>query len=84
MHKINKTLETLKFHDMNPSKIDKIEDIIEIVGTTLSSIKTKKVETQTKKESKFVYVSKVPCGHPGLYARRGQLCIRSCSHDQFA
>src|SRR3954462_10837398 len=60
MHKINKTLETLKSHDMNPFRIDKIEDIIETLGTTLSSTKTKKVETPTKKESKSVYVPKVP------------------------
>ncbi|KAE8782949.1 proline-rich receptor-like protein kinase PERK13 [Hordeum vulgare] len=42
MHKIYKTLETLKSHDVDPSRIDKIEDIIETLGTTLSSIKTKR------------------------------------------
>src|SRR3954471_1427231 len=40
MHKIDNTLETLKSHNMDPSRIDKIEDIIETLGTTLSSIKT--------------------------------------------
>jgi hypothetical protein len=60
MHKIYKTLETLKSHDMDPSRIDKIEDIIETLGTTLSSIKTKKVETPANKEPKFIYVPKVP------------------------
>src|SRR4051812_28256790 len=60
MHKIYTILETLKSHDLDPSKIDKIEDIIETLGTTLSSIKTKKVETPSKKEPKFVYVPKVP------------------------
>ena len=28
MHKIYKTLETLKSHDMDPSRIDKIKEII--------------------------------------------------------
>src|SRR4051812_26973245 len=60
MHKVFKTLETLKSHDMDPSRIDKIEEIIDTLGTTLSSIKTKKVETPAKKEPKFVYVPKVP------------------------
>src|SRR3954469_21022479 len=60
MHKIYKTLETLKSHDMDPSRIDKIEEIIDTLGITLSSIKTKKVETPAKKEPKFVYVPKVP------------------------
>src|SRR3954465_506603 len=60
MHKIYKTLETLKSHDMDPSRIDKIDEIIDTLGTTFSSIKTKKVETPAKKEPKFVYVPKVP------------------------
>src|SRR4051812_41441599 len=60
MHKIHNTLETLKSHDMDPSRIDKIEEIIDTLGTTFSSIKTKKVETSAKKEPKFVYVPKVP------------------------
>ena len=60
MHRIYKTLETLKSHDMDPSRIDKIEDSIETLGTTLSSIKTKKVETPANKEPKFIYVPKVP------------------------
>ena len=50
MHKIYKTLETLKSHDMDPSRIDKIEEIIDTSGTTFSSIKTKKVETPAKKD----------------------------------
>ena len=45
INKINKTLETLKSKDDDPSRIDKIEEIIDALGTTLSSIKTKKVET---------------------------------------
>ena len=44
---------------MDPSRIDKIEEIIETVGTTFSSIKTKKVETPAKKEPKLLYVPKV-------------------------
>src|ERR1043165_6910808 len=58
--KVNKTSETFKSKDDDPSRIDKIEEIIDALGTTLSSIKTKKVETPTKKEPKFVYVPKVP------------------------
>src|SRR4051812_25160042 len=60
MHKIYKTFQTLKSHDMDPSRIDKIEEIIDTLGTTFSSIKTKKVETPARKEPKFVYVPKVP------------------------
>ena len=45
---------------MDPSRIDKIEEIIDTLGTTFSSIKTKKVETPQKKEPKFFYVPKVP------------------------
>ena len=56
MHKIIKTLETIKSHDLDPSRIDKIEEIIDTLGTTFSSIKTKKVETPAK----FSYVPKVP------------------------
>ena len=45
---------------MDPSRIDKIEDIIETLGTTLSSIKAKKVETPASKGPKFVNIPKVP------------------------
>src|SRR4051794_18425319 len=58
--KVSKTLETLKSKDDDPSRIDKIEEIIDALGTTLSSIKTKKVETPTKKEPNFIYVHKLP------------------------
>src|SRR3954468_7755830 len=60
MHKIYKTLETLKSHDMDSSRIDKIGEIIDTLGTTFYSIKNKKVETLARKEPKFVYVPKVP------------------------
>ena len=60
MHKIYKTLETLKSQDMDPSRIDTIEEIIDNFGPTFSSIKTKSVETLANKEPKFVYVPKVP------------------------
>ena len=49
MHKIFKTLETIKSHDLDPSRIDKFEEIIDTLRTTLSSIKTKRVETPAKK-----------------------------------
>ena len=38
---VKKTLETLKSKDNNPCKIDKIEEVIDALGTTLSSNKTK-------------------------------------------
>ena len=57
--KINKTLESLKSKEDDPSRIDKIEEVIDALGTTLSSIKTKKVETPVKKGPKFIYVPKV-------------------------
>ena len=52
-------METLKSKDDDPSRIDKIEEVIDALGTTLSSIKTKKVETPVKKGPKFIYVPKV-------------------------
>src|ERR1043165_154902 len=60
MHKIVKTLETIKFHDLEYFRIDKIEEIINTLVTTFSSIKIKKEETPAKEEPKFVYVPKVP------------------------
>src|SRR3954465_12132675 len=60
MHKIIKTLETIKSHDLDPSRIDKIEEIIDTLGNTFSSINPKKVETPARKEPKFNYVPKVP------------------------
>ena len=41
MHKIFKTMETIKFHDLDSSRIDKIEEIINTLGTTFSSMKIK-------------------------------------------
>src|SRR3954463_6805872 len=60
MQKIVKTLETIKSLDEKSSTIEKIEEVIETLGTTFSSIKTKKDETLARKEPKFVYVPKVP------------------------
>ena len=59
MHKIVKTLKTIKFLDWESSRIDNIEEIINTLGNTLSSIKTKKEVTPEKEEPKFVYVPKV-------------------------
>ena len=39
MHKIVKTLETIKFHNLESSRIDKIEEVINTLGTNFSSIK---------------------------------------------
>src|SRR3954468_17783004 len=60
MQKIVKTLETIKSLDEKSSRIEKIAEVIETLGTTFSSIKTKNDETPTKKEPKFVYVPRVP------------------------
>ena len=60
INKINRTLETLRSQEDDPSRIDKIDKVIDALGTTLSSIKTKKVETPVKKGPKFIYVPKVP------------------------
>src|SRR3954462_7187013 len=60
MHKIIKTLETIKFLDVESSRIDKIEKVIDTLGDTFSSIKIKKEETPAKEEPKFVHIPKVP------------------------
>ena len=60
INKVNKTLETLKSKEDDPSRFDKIEEVINALGTTLSSIKTKKVETPTKKGPKLFSVPKIP------------------------
>src|SRR3954464_4783665 len=56
MRKIVKTLETIKFHNLESSRIDRIEEVINTLGTTFSSIKIRKEETSAKEEPKFVYV----------------------------
>ena len=38
MHKIVKTLDTVKSHDLDPSRIDKIEEIIDTLGTTCNTL----------------------------------------------
>ena len=60
MQKFIKTLETIKILDEKSSRIEKVQEVIETLGSTFSSIKTKKDETPTKKEPKSVYVPKVP------------------------
>ena len=77
MHKIYTTLETLQSHDLDPYRIDKIEDVIETLGTTLSSIKTKKVETPSKKEPKFVYIPKVPQPKTNISIARGVETVKT-------
>src|SRR3954469_6567474 len=64
MHKIVKTLETIKSLDEESSRIEKIEEVIDTLGTTFSSIKIKKDETPAKEEPKFVRVPKVPRAKP--------------------
>ena len=53
-------METIKFLDVESSRIDKIEKVINTLGITFSSIKIKKEETPAKEESKFVHVPEVP------------------------
>src|SRR3954470_10822538 len=60
MQKIVKTLETIKSLDEESSRIEKIEEVIETLGTTFSSIKIKKDETPEKNGAKSIYVPKVP------------------------
>src|SRR3954470_16560899 len=60
MQKIVKTLETIISLDEKSSRIEKIEEVIETLGTNFSSIKTKKDETLAKKGPKSIYVPKVP------------------------
>src|SRR3954464_11096822 len=59
MHKIVKNLETIKFIDVESSRIDKIEEVINTLGTNFSSVKIKKEETKPKEEPRFVHVPKV-------------------------
>ena len=53
-------MESIKSLDEVSSRIEKIEEVIETLGTTFSSIKTRKDETPAKKEPKSVHVPKVP------------------------
>ena len=57
INNVSKILETLKSKEDDPSRIDKIEEVIDALGTTLSSIKTKKVETPVKRDLiSFMYL----------------------------
>ena len=53
-------MEIIKSLDEKSSRIEKIEEVIETLGTTFSSTKIKKDETPAKEEPEFVYVPKVP------------------------
>ena len=53
-------MENLKSKENDPSRIDKIEEVIDALGKNLSSIKNKKVETLVMKGPKFIYVPKIP------------------------
>src|ERR1041385_1591680 len=77
MHKTFKTLETIKSHDLDPSRIDKIEEIIDTLGTNFSSIKTKKVETPANKEPRFIYVPKAPRFKNNLSIAKGVETVKT-------
>src|SRR3954470_15439507 len=64
MHKIVKTLETIISIDVESSRIERIEEVIDTLGTTFSSLKINKDETPAKEEPKFVHVPKVPRAKP--------------------
>src|SRR3954463_10388835 len=64
MHKIVKTLETIKSIDEESSRIEKIVEVIETLGTTFYSIKIKKDETPAKEEPKLVHIPMVPRAKP--------------------
>ena len=49
MHKIVKTLETIKFHDLESSRIDKIEEVINTLGTNFSQSKSKRKKLRQKR-----------------------------------
>ena len=49
-----------------PSRIDKIDEVIETLGSTLSSLKIKKGEATVGKKPKFIYVPKNPRSKPNL------------------
>ena len=55
-----KVVETIKASENQPSRIDKIEEVIETLGSTLSALKTKNVEAMVGKKPKFMYVPKNP------------------------
>ena len=53
-------MESLKSKEDDPSRIDKIDEVIDALGTTLSSIKAKKVETPMGKGPKIIFMPKIP------------------------
>ena len=53
-------METIKFLDLESSRIDKIDEVINTLGTNFYSTKIKREKTPAKEEPKFIYVPKVP------------------------
>ena len=60
LKKFANTLETFFAKDNHSSRIDNIEDVIDTVGITLSSVKAKKVEAPKRKGPKKNYIPKAP------------------------
>lgn len=55
-----KTLEAMKQKvEQQPSRLDKLEEVIYTLEVTLSSFKIKNIETQERKKPKFIYVPKI-------------------------
>ena len=55
-----KNLETMKVKVKQPSRTDKLEELINNLGTTLCFFILEKVATRVGKEPMFVYVPKIP------------------------
>ncbi|KAE8794685.1 Oxysterol-binding protein-related protein 7 [Hordeum vulgare] len=66
-------------HMLEPSlnMIDKIEDIFETLGTTLSSIKTKKVETPARKGPCFINLHNVPQPETSIPIAKGVETVKT-------
>ena len=65
--KINRrvtVLETSAIHDNQNSRIGELEEVIDTLRSTFSSLKTKKQEHLLDKGKKFIYVPKVPKPKP--------------------
>ena len=52
--------------EQSPARIDKLEEVIDVLGTAFASIKTSE-ETSKNKNIKFTYVPKVPRPNIGCF-----------------
>jgi hypothetical protein len=61
---INTALEASIMHDNQTLRIGKLEEVMETLGSTFSSLKFKKEKAFVGKEQKFMYVPKVSVPKP--------------------